>query len=417
MSKPPEIEAALPTLRAHLRELVESPAFKGSRRGQQFLQHVVEKALSGHSDELKERSLGVELFGRDPSYDTGEDAIVRVTASDVRKRLHQFYSETASELRIELCSGSYVPEFHRVTKPAEAKTAAPRWRASSRWPLIGACLLVASLLTGLWIRYAKAGPTIRNTAPWSYLFREGKQPVLVLSDPDISAVQLVTGSRVSLSDYANGKYLPNPAQSTPDLLQALQHFRGANVPTVDVAIAMNIAGLAVSRSASLKTRPARSLKLSDFKTDDDFILLGSPRSNPWIGLFEDRLDFHFLFDEEENQEILRNRRPRAGEAERYVPTARGWDTGHAFAIVALVQNPNQGGHALLLAGTNAEGTEASGKLATNPAALARVLERCGVDPTGRPHQFEILLEVRTMAGSPNTFDVKTCHGLEAPPPA
>ena len=394
-----------------------SPAFKGSRRGQQFLQHIVEKALSGHSDELKERNLGVELFGRNPSYDTGEDAIVRVTASDVRKRLHQFYSETAAEFRIELSSGSYVPEFRRVAKPVEAMTAAPRWRANSRWALIGACGLAAALLTGLWIRHATAGPTVRNTAPWSYLFRQGKQPVLVLSDPDISAVQLVTGSQVSLSDYANGKYLPKPGQYTPDLQQALQHFRGANVPTVDVAAAMNIAGLAVSGSASLKTRPARSLKLSDFKTDDDFILLGSPRSNPWFGLFEDRLDFHFVFDEEGNQEIIRNRRPRTGETERYVPTAKGWDTGHAFAVVAFVGNPNQSGQALLLAGTNAEGTEAAGKLATNPGALAGILHRCGVDPTGAPHHFEILLEVRTMAGSPNTFEVKACHRLEPPPPA
>ena len=108
---PPEIAAATPALREHLNQLVESPAFKGSKRSQQFLQHIVDKALAGHGDELKERSLGVELFGRDPSYDTGEDAIVRVTASDVRKRLSQFYSSTESVHRIDLNAGSYTPEF------------------------------------------------------------------------------------------------------------------------------------------------------------------------------------------------------------------------------------------------------------------------------------------------------------------
>jgi hypothetical protein len=94
----------MPALREHLRELLESPAFKGSRRSQQFVQHIVEKAQAGQKDELKERSLGVALFGRTPPYDTGDDAIVRVTASDVRKRLHQFYSETDSAIRIELLS-------------------------------------------------------------------------------------------------------------------------------------------------------------------------------------------------------------------------------------------------------------------------------------------------------------------------
>src|ERR1700722_12204865 len=66
-------------LKVHLRAITESPAFKGSRRSQEFLQFVVARALDGHFDDLKERVLGVELFGRSPSYDTGDDAIVRVT--------------------------------------------------------------------------------------------------------------------------------------------------------------------------------------------------------------------------------------------------------------------------------------------------------------------------------------------------
>src|SRR6266849_10972238 len=115
-----EIGPEAPLLREHVREVIASPAFKGSRRSQQFLQHIVEKTISGHADELKERSLGVDLFARLPAYDTGEDAIVRVTASDVRKRLHQFYSETHSEIRIDLPSGSYVPEFRRVAAAAPA---------------------------------------------------------------------------------------------------------------------------------------------------------------------------------------------------------------------------------------------------------------------------------------------------------
>src|SRR6266700_6612096 len=109
-------------VREHLRVVLESPAFRGSRRCQQFLHHIVEKAIGSHYDELKERTLGVELFGRPPAYDTGEDAIVRVTASDVRKRLHQFYADTSSSIRIEIPSGSYGPEFRRV---AESTVALP----------------------------------------------------------------------------------------------------------------------------------------------------------------------------------------------------------------------------------------------------------------------------------------------------
>src|SRR3954447_22326212 len=70
--------------RQHLGELLSSPAFKGSRRSQDFLHYIIDKALAGQFEDLKERAIGIELFGRAVDYDTGGDAIVRVTASDVR---------------------------------------------------------------------------------------------------------------------------------------------------------------------------------------------------------------------------------------------------------------------------------------------------------------------------------------------
>src|SRR4030088_1631095 len=97
----------------HLDEIVKGPAFKGSPRSQAFLNHVVMKALHGDSEDLRERSIGIALFERPAAYDTADDAIVRVTASDVRKRLLQHYGNIGAEskIRIGLPPGSYVPEF------------------------------------------------------------------------------------------------------------------------------------------------------------------------------------------------------------------------------------------------------------------------------------------------------------------
>ena len=102
-------------VRQHLQEVLASAAFRGSHRSAQFLKHIVEQSIAGSFESLKERSIGIELFGRAPSYDTGEDAIVRVTASDVRKRLLQHYGThgTNSEARFVLPLGSYVPELRR----------------------------------------------------------------------------------------------------------------------------------------------------------------------------------------------------------------------------------------------------------------------------------------------------------------
>src|SRR5260370_17466179 len=107
ITKISESKQDIAVLRKHLKDIIEGPSFKGSHRSGQFLAHVVEQAMAGHFDQLKERLIGVELFGRSPSYDTGEDAIVRVTANDVPKRLHSHYARdsTYSEIRTNLPSG------------------------------------------------------------------------------------------------------------------------------------------------------------------------------------------------------------------------------------------------------------------------------------------------------------------------
>src|SRR6202161_301072 len=113
-----ETERDLELLQQHLREVIEGAAFKASQRSGQFLKYIVDQAIAGHFESLKERVIGIELFGRSPSYDTGEDAIVRVTASDVRKRLLQHYGKdgATSEFRISLPLGAYVPEIARRTR-------------------------------------------------------------------------------------------------------------------------------------------------------------------------------------------------------------------------------------------------------------------------------------------------------------
>ena len=100
-------------VRQHLRDILASPAFVGSKRAQEFLHLVVEHALADRTDSLKERMIGAEMFGRPVDYDTANDAVVRVKATEVRRRLAQFYQDfgRTPTLRIDLPVGSYVPKF------------------------------------------------------------------------------------------------------------------------------------------------------------------------------------------------------------------------------------------------------------------------------------------------------------------
>jgi TolB-like protein len=100
-------------VRDHLNEVIASRAFAGSKRAQDFLQLIVEHALAGRFDSLRERMIGAEMFGRPIDYDTANDAVVRVKATEVRRKLAQYYQESEKKpaVRIELPVGSYVPKF------------------------------------------------------------------------------------------------------------------------------------------------------------------------------------------------------------------------------------------------------------------------------------------------------------------
>jgi hypothetical protein len=451
IAKIAETKGGLASLQQHLKEVIEGDVFKGSHRSGQFLQYIVDQAVAGHFDSLKERVIGMELFGRSASYDTGDDAIVRVTASDVRKRLLQHYGRygATSGFRISLPSGSYIPEIlsdslgessspevvapphdpgstlqesaPAVDKPVVNLSALPQLEtiqpkpAVWRLPLFFGIFLVAlnlALWGIFWSRSLHPEAAHISSLPWSALFGSSHSVELITSDPNIAEIQGITGSPVSVSDYANRNYIPVPNKLTPEQEYFCKIIlRGDNSAGVDAPIVAKVAALAQTNSKSIAVRAARSIQLIDLKSDSNFVFLGSPRSDPWVSLFNEQLDFRFELDKNARSEFIRNVHPRPSEQQQYIPTAPGWGTGDSYAIIALVKNPDQSGQVLLLAGANAEGTEAAGKLVTDLPRLSTELNKCGVSSSGPLRHFEMLLHLNTMAGTPNNVDLVACHIL------
>ncbi|GGG75429.1 hypothetical protein [Edaphobacter dinghuensis] len=450
-------ENDLKAFQQHMEEVLRGEAFRGSHRSAQFLRFVVDQAVGGHGEELKERLIGIELFDRSPNYDTGEDAIVRVTASDVRRRLLQHYGAcgTRSEFRIGLPLGSYVPEIARdvsikadaadekeieqategqpdapvaastlpqeeaaasveedasLSKPSSPSTIRSFW-TWRRLLLCGAGMIAVVCMFTFWQMSREV--RVNSGSVWGALFGYRLSTKLITSDPNIAEVQTMTGRTITLSDYANQRYIPDKEKVSPQQMTLftaiLQRDQAASV---DPGIAVNIAQwMDQAKAGHLTIQSARDLRFPDLLRDGNFILLGSPLSNPWALFYNDHVDFRFVFDQSTGQEIVENRHPRSGESAKYVPTALGFATGQSFAVASYLRNPDHLGHVLLIAGADAEGTEAVADLVTDSAGLMAVMNGCGLLHRSPVPSFQLLLRLSTMAGSPAHTDVIACHQL------
>jgi hypothetical protein len=124
-----DVEPAV--IRSAMEDILLSTPFCTSRQCQDMLRYVVERTLKHERESLRERVIGIEVFGKRNDYDTSEDPVVRVRAADIRKRLAQYYQNAAhanTTVRIEIPSGSYVAVFEalpqeRITPSAESGTA------------------------------------------------------------------------------------------------------------------------------------------------------------------------------------------------------------------------------------------------------------------------------------------------------
>lgn len=163
-------------IRSLLARIVASSRFRDSVRMSAFLTFVVEKALAGQEDQIKETLIGIEVYHRGGDFDPQTDSIVRVEASRLRSKLRDYFAEegAAEAWRIELPKGTYVPAFREMAKPkadAQDRTAVtpalPDHRdppasqpaaapARSRTWMIAAALVIVAL--AVWIASRALSP-------------------------------------------------------------------------------------------------------------------------------------------------------------------------------------------------------------------------------------------------------------------
>ena len=386
---------------AELSRILKSKFFVSSHRSSRFLQHVVEKALAGEFGSLKERLLGIDLFGRTSDFDTDHDSVVRVAASDVRRRLRDFYrSEPDSAVRIELPAGIYIPRIEVLSdRPSPADPAQPPVLATKPrafpWQAVAIASTAVAVILAATLPLQPSAIPVTSAHPlplpiWASLFNAGRSIDVVPADANLVIAKSRSGQDVPLESYSNHGFAY--AGDLPGRVGA--YLNQIPLTTVsDAVLAGRIADLAVRFGAHSQVRPCSRLDFSELKSDVPVVLLGSPMSNPWTQLLYDQLDFQVVHRFETGFDICINRHPRSGESGAYVPALHRQGFSEGYAIITMVPNLTGRAPVLIVAGTSTEGTEAAGEFVTNGERLSASLHKLGIDG-GRPmRKIELLIRL------------------------
>ena len=352
----PATEADKELIREQLGRILSSALFRNSKRFPAFLRFTVEHALAG-SGTLKERTIGHEVFGRDPSYDTSQDPVVRMTAAEVRKRLTQYYQapEHVAETVIAFQAGSYVPEFFPAPAPAvEAPAAAlvtggTSGRTRRRWvvaSVAAAGILALLVLTGRW----PGSGTDAASRFWSPLLKSSAAVLICIGDPS-----------PALAADADAK-------PSPDDLTIQEFLRGSSVRYTDSVTLALVAGELASKGKPFRIRRPAATELKDLR-DGPVLLIGG-FNNPWTLRLTEGLRFQLASDERGNY-IRDRQRPehqewRAGDASRLLKRVT-----NTYGLITRMQDPATG-HAVLTVSGLVLGTKAAAECLINVDCLDSV---------------------------------------------
>ena len=386
-------------VRGQLRRLLAHPLFTNSKRYPVLLEYTVEQALQGNANELKERTIGIEAFGREPNYDVNLDPVVRTTAAEVRKRLIQYYynPDHAGELVIEMPVGSYVPSFREPAGP-QAATSQPalpqklevlqasdtRERASALgirfWLSIAGALLVAGLVGFGAGRYDPPKPPSNLERFWQPITATSSRITYCLGEP----VASVDRDRIT------------PAGST-------RLYGGLDVADV-VTLARSIVPL-VPRNGAFRVLPASETAFAQLR-EGPFVLIGA-YDNPWTMRISQDLPFRFEYDEHQVRRIVDHKsgQNRFWTLQWEVPNVK---LSRDYAIVARIHDNVTGQPVIILGGILAEGTEAAGEVVSNPDYFDALLQKAPKDWDQR--NLAAVIETNVIedhAGPPTVIAVET----------
>lgn len=410
-------------IQAQLKHILASPSFQGSKRGQQFLEYVCLKALSGEMGCLKERSIAVEVFGRQPNSDMGDDTIVRVGAREVRKRLAQYYvtaGGVSAPIVIDLPPGSYVPDFRYAAEaspkieekvqveilPSPVASTGNRFKYWAVAVALVTIACVAMAWTYVW------SPATANKKAFNLFWA----PVLQSSEPMLVAVghPLVyhaswRAQRLSEIGLPPQQILmQRPVQVAPELLNGSDMIPVQNqyVGFGDLVAANEVSNMLARRGNEVRVRLASAVDFADLRKTQT-LLIGAV-TNRWTMELQNGWRFQFA-NTSERSNVIRDTQTPAGQPPRdwNISSKEDGSAAEDYFLVCRVKTPIAGGAQFVVAGVKQFGTEAAGRLIADPEQLGAILRTL---PQGWENlNLQLVLHSRVISNTPAQPEVVAWH--------
>jgi len=419
--------------RALIDRIAGSAQFRRSARLRDFLLYVGGQSLKEGCPDIHEQEIGAKVFGKPPAYDRGQDNIVRVSATELRKRIELYFaSEGAHEtLILEIPRGAYKPIIRRrslelLPSPAPAVETVPL-RDGARQPtpvappvsesrnygphLVWVTICLAIVCVALTVAYLLQFQQSRAmhkllyawedkpvvSSLWKDFVKPSQQTDVVLPDASLSIREELTGHPVSLSDYINRQYknelesLPVSKDRRDDIIDIYSHNL---VAFGDFRAAQRILALSPV-GPSMHLTLSRFFQAESAKTDN-LILIGGKKANPWIYLFDDQMNFSLDYDDASGLGYVANRHPRPGEPASYTPSSQYPNGFVGYSVVAYLPNPSRNGDVMIITGTDSDATSAAAEFLTSEEQLKRFQNTLHVQKF--PY-FEVLLKTSRLSGT------------------
>lgn len=426
--------------------IVASKGFSKSELLPRFLLHICKECLLGRESEITEQRVGIQIFNRPADYNPGEDNIVRSYARLLRKRLDAYFAgEGASEpIRITIPRGGYIPSFESNAGKRERPSVAPRpsiaeeelssvpraeaisvkpavedgvrtgpdaqrpWRPDWLSGIAGIVIgFLLALAGGMGVHAIVTRP---QQGPahilWAQMFQRDRNTLIIPADSGLGILENLTRHLVGVEEYANGSYR-SELQLPPGLDAAnfndLSRQRYTSV--VDLDIASKLTMLPEFIPSRTQIRYARGITTEDFK-NSNVVLLGSKHTNPWVSLFEGKLNFNLEYTPNVDESYVLNEHPDGAEQKVY---RNGTDTvaSHTFGTIAYLPGLEGAGHILIIQGLNMAATQAAADVLFNAGIIQPVLQQARL-ANGALRPFELLVETTSVgAAAPDARIVAT----------